>query len=742
DMFTIDEAYEFSAPRFFDFVGGETEYDAKRAENWFEKTAPYAPSPFMLRIKATRAVQPHILCNFGEEDQRVNDTVLESNIRMIFCIFFFFRTQAEVIPEEAAAIEEKIDHETTSSELNVRENDTKEVLPCFFFFFASFRLILSSMMAVKIRRRMLKLAKYLGVKKDPRKIRSIPETAKNQMQKSQAKSSIKPGSLKKKNNTAGTPSFAQENHAIKRQKLDEGGKSRQIRTLGKPANLTHKTRTAGGQTISNSNSTVSNANKTCKEERKMYFTRGQQPVVPFISTAEMLRKFQSGTRELSLSRNSSASQGKPKLLTLTRPKTPEFETSQRVRTIKIKSSAELEEEMMANIPKFKARPVNKKIMQAPTLPPLPRATPHPPEFKEFHLETMSRANQNSETSTVASIETTESHQWRPQLTAPKSPLLQTSLRARPPKSKSFEESMNEELQKVPQFKARPLNRKILESKGDMGIFSHMKKHLTIPQEFNFSVDKRIPPPTIVLDQFDKLSINSESHQDKKSLPKNTVPNPFHLHTEERGLEKEKKLAEELTQKQLEEERARIPKAHPYPYTTDYPVVPPKPDPKPITRPEPFQLECLVRHEEEMQREMEEKRRMEMEEAQMRLFKAQPILKEDPIPVPAKTRKPLTEVQEFDLHVDNRAVDRAEFDKKIKEKERIYKRYREEAESARMMEEEKALKQLRRTLVPQARPVPNFDRVFIPQKSCKQTTKAKSPKLLVDRRNENRTAACP
>lgn len=56
-------------------------------------------------------------------------------------------------------------------------------------------------------------------------------------------------------------------------------------------------------------------------------------------------------------------------------------------------------------------------------------------------------------------------------------------------------------------------------------------------------------------------------------------------------------------------------------------VPPKPEPKQCTKPEPFQLESLVRHEEEMQREMEERRRMEEQEAQMRIFKAQPVLKE-------------------------------------------------------------------------------------------------------------------
>lgn len=54
-------------------------------------------------------------------------------------------------------------------------------------------------------------------------------------------------------------------------------------------------------------------------------------------------------------------QMKPKL-TLTRPKEPEFETSQRVRSVRVKSTAELEEEMMAKIPKFKARPVNKKVL--------------------------------------------------------------------------------------------------------------------------------------------------------------------------------------------------------------------------------------------------------------------------------------------------------------------------------------------------------------------------------------------
>ncbi|KAL0354217.1 UNVERIFIED_CONTAM: protein TPX2 [Sesamum angustifolium] len=729
---------------------GETDEDVRKAELWFENARPYAPSPFMPRIKGTRDIQLQILCNFGEDEptqkveasnsaeesapESLKHTIPEAKLISAETteeVSTYITPQADVVALDET--KENISSIILNEALIVKR--TKFVNSPQMLKFAShdFSLVGESassslpMEAVQgadvctpapqkqIENKKAQTAKKIAsMLKNPSAMNS-----RNRLQKSQVNNN-KPASVRRDTNVksiVGTHNFAHENHAIKRQKL-EGGKSRQILTVNKPLNLPHKTRT--GVISSSSNFCLSTA-KTRKEDRKMYV---REPAAPFVSMAEMMRKFQSGTREVSLPRTSSLSQSdisganqrKPKL-TLTRPKTPEFETSQRVRSVKIKSSTELEEEMMAKIPKFKARPLNKKIFEAPTLPPLPRSAPQPPEFKEFHLETMSRANQNAETSTVASTESIESHQWKSHLTAPKSPVLQTSLRARPARIKSSEELEKEELENIPQFKARPLNRKIFESKGDMGIFCNSKKQVTIPQEFHFAIDKRIPPPTAVVDLFDKLSISSEPHQEKP-LPKNTTPNPFHLHTEERGADKEKRMVEELMQKQLEEERARVPKAHPYPYTTDYPVIPPKPEPKPCTKPEPFQLESLMRHEEEMQREMEEKRRREIEEAQMRIFKAQPILKEDPIPVPEKVRRPLTEVQEFNLNVNHRAVDRAEFDKKLLprlRRKKWFTRDTEEAESARMMEEEKALKQLRRTLVPHARPVPNFDHPFLPQK---------------------------
>ncbi|KAL3364063.1 hypothetical protein AABB24_013018 [Solanum stoloniferum] len=722
NLLMIDEIYEFSAPRFFDFIDGETEEDMHKAELWFEITSSYAPSPCMPRIKTNRSVQVEIPCDFTEGEKLESNTRPEAEVKeevtpdennKLAAKVLSSEVKEEVTLDDAIGVErngslpnpEPVEKQPTSQEIcTTRPPQT---------------------MSKKIDPRKTDSNNQNTAKKTTSMLRN-PSALKS---KTLPVKSANPVSMRKQaimRSAVRTPNFGQENQAIKRQKL-ESGKAKQILDV-KPQYLPHKTKP--GAIVS----TFSTATKTRKEDRKMYV---REPVPQFISTAEMMKKFQCSTRGTS----SSNSHRKPNKLTLTAPKELEFETAQRVRPTTVKSSAELEEEMMAKIPKFKARPLNKKILEAPQLPTLPKSTPQLPEFKEFHLETMARANQNVETSSVLSMESTQSHQWKPHLTAPKSPVLQTSLRARLPQMKSSEELEKEELEKIPKFRARPFNKKIFESKGDLGMFCNTKKNVTVPEEFHFATDERIPPPANVTDLFDKLSLYSEP-RNEKTIPRNTRPNPFHLYTEERGAEKERRLFTELLQKQIEEERSRVPKATPYPYTTDYPVIPPKPEPKHCTKPKPFQLESLVRHEREMQRELEERRRLEKEEAMMRTFIAQPILIEDPIPVPEEVRKPLTQVQEFNLHVDHRAPGRAEFDKKIKEKEMMYQRYREEAEAARLMEEEMALKQLRRTLVPHARPLPKFDHPFLPQKSSKQVTKPRSPKLLVLKRQERRKLACP
>ena len=40
----IDEIYEFSAPKFFDFINGESDQEKRNAELWFETALSHAPS--------------------------------------------------------------------------------------------------------------------------------------------------------------------------------------------------------------------------------------------------------------------------------------------------------------------------------------------------------------------------------------------------------------------------------------------------------------------------------------------------------------------------------------------------------------------------------------------------------------------------------------------------------------------------------------------------------------------------
>ncbi|ONM57575.1 Protein TPX2 [Zea mays] len=714
----IDEAYEFSAPRFFDFITEETEEAVRAAESWFEAARSHAPSPFNPRIKESRAeAKVAVLCDFAEAEEPAPEVNKRKGIALA--------PSSSAVPVEVAAgsvsvhgadaidgaqCPEAISESPPASHPAQEEKDKS---PQSFEFLSATDLSVKSdggaastpKMQTRPPSPSTKIAPPISTC-DSSSVNTGARTPKTQANMcraaTMAASTNAKGSVIKggcdlvgtgKAATAGAE-IAQANQAVKRQKLDDG-RARQILNV-KTKVLPHKRRT---------DLAVSNEVRRSREDMCSL-----KEATTYVSTAELVKKFESGTRKLSIthsrsrSRDDAALQGRPKLV-LTRPKEPEFQTSQRIRAVKVKSSAEIEEEMLAKIPKFRARPFNKK---------------------EFHLKTMERASRYADTcSEVSCADTIRSRNKPLKSTQRKPPQLHTANRARPPSVKSSQELELEELEKAPKFRAKPLNKKILESKGDIGVFVHPKSQVTAPKEFRFCTDVRLGPPSVA-DLFDKLSLHSEcsSNSNRQGVPRCTIPNPFSLQTEERGQLKERQLEAQLLQKKVEEEKARVP---------------PKPEPKPCTRPEGFQLESLVRHELEQQRLMEERQRMEREEAQRRIVKAQPVLKEDPIPLPEKERKPLTEVQQFVLHVDERAVHRSEFDSMIKEKEKTYKRLREENEFAQKIEEEKALKQLRRTMVPHARQVPKFDKPFRPQKSTKQVTRPKSPQLQVDERGARRHA---
>ncbi|PWA44320.1 targeting protein for XKLP2 [Artemisia annua] len=328
----------------------------------------------------------------------------------------------------------------------------------------------------------------------------------------------------------------------------------------------------------------------------------------------------------------------------TMPTEPAFKTSQSVCLGNIRSSA-------VQTPKFERRPLIRK---------------------------------SAEATTVVSVETTpRNYQRKPYLTTPKI-ALRTSLTARKPKIEI------EQQEKVSNFKARPLNKKILESKGELGLFCNKKRQVTIPQEFHFATNKRIPPKTPDnAELFGKITSCLGSHK-KNPIPRKTVPRPFHLQTEKRGERKESMLVAEIIHKHIQEEQPRIPASSPHPYTSDYHLVPSKTESRHCTKPED-------------------------EDASMRAVTAETILKEDSNAVPERVRRPLTEVQELSLH-------RTELDSKLKEKKMI---------------EEIGLKQLKKSSVLHAGQVPSFEQPFSPQKSSKGVTKSMSPSSNVSVRKAGR-----
>ncbi|GAB4858717.1 hypothetical protein Ancab_010191 [Ancistrocladus abbreviatus] len=182
---------------------------------------------------------------------------------------------------------------------------------------------------------------------------------------------------------------------------------------------------------------------------------------------------------------------------VTIPKVPELETALRAEKHRSKNTAHTEDSTRSNRGTFKARPLNRKILEAPSLPQRKKSTPQLPEFQVFHLRTLERAMQQS-SENVATVQRTNSATHN-ETVDPKSCVRTISTNA----------SKQEQSDSVYRFKARPLNRKIFSSKGDIGVFRNIKQEATVPREFKFSSNKMLSqnPP---IELFSKLSLASEN----------------------------------------------------------------------------------------------------------------------------------------------------------------------------------------------------------------------------------------
>ncbi|XP_056865787.1 protein TPX2 isoform X2 [Raphanus sativus] len=216
-------------------------------------------------------------------------------------------------------------------------------------------------------------------------------------------------------------------------------------------------------------------------------------------------------KDITLDRNSQHPKTK-----ITVPQEPDFATSQRAHRTRHKNDAHSEQDSTA-VYRFKARPFNRKIFDAPSLPIRKKSTPKPTEFQEFHLKTSERAMQHSSAVTTRSNQGNDSYKVSEKSNITDA-LDGVNRESRRPIAMDIS-NKHDVSEGKHVFKARPLNKKILSSRGDLGVFKNSK----IPLEFSFNTEKRVQPD-IPTDLFSKvqhsswfnLSIRSETKQNNGS----------------------------------------------------------------------------------------------------------------------------------------------------------------------------------------------------------------------------------
>ncbi|XP_050228802.1 protein TPX2-like isoform X2 [Mercurialis annua] len=192
-------------------------------------------------------------------------------------------------------------------------------------------------------------------------------------------------------------------------------------------------------------------------------------------------------------------------LRLTIPREPDLVTAHRAQRMRPKTSTEVEP-VAVLAQRFKARPLNRKILEGPSLPLPKKSTPKLPEFQEFHLKTLERAMQHASAVSSSSLQHNDFEQVEKPNAISAADIGKREFR----RPSTMNAPKQQDVCSAPLiFKARSLNKKIFTSKGDIGVFRNSKRETTVPTEFNFHTEKRShhnPPP---IDLFSKLSLTSE-----------------------------------------------------------------------------------------------------------------------------------------------------------------------------------------------------------------------------------------
>lgn len=376
-------------------------------------------------------------------------------------------------------------------------------------------------------------------------------------------------------------------------------------------------------------------------------------------------------------------------LNLTMPQPFQFETSFRTKPTTVLSHEQQEELEMLNMPKFRAHPVNKRVLESDgqvgisRVPKLPLTEP-----QGFSLATEDRA--------------------------------------------IIKEASKPDGPEPEHFKAKPLDISVL--RGPVkGVHPVVRPMLTVPESPCLLTKTRYHPPAETKEEvfvFKAKPVPLFQEPQPVAHEKRIIePIPFNLNTEARGKEASAKLAEKIQQQQAEEKKAHQFKAQPM-VVSEPPIAPMRS--MVITQPQPFALKIEERgadHKKKFLAKVQDEMKENIERTN---FKATLFVPTQPYE-PQKSTKSLTVIEDFSLNSDVRAIERHTYDLQLEEKMRAAEEVRKQQEEERLAQEAIELKLLRAKMVPKAQPI-LLGKPLVIHGSTQPLTQPHTPKLRTKQRS--------
>ncbi|XP_078110307.1 targeting protein for Xklp2 [Sander vitreus] len=369
-------------------------------------------------------------------------------------------------------------------------------------------------------------------------------------------------------------------------------------------------------------------------------------------------------------------------LKLTQPHTPHLMTRQRSRPTNVKSSAELEEEEVERLHKFKfnALELNKKILEGAEC--LKRPAVKEPTVPEgFELQIDKRIHERQATK-------------KPQ----------------------------EGEEKPHTFKAQSLPIKILE--GVVGLPEKKVVNPTVPESPAFLLKKRVRKNVEEVKQPSPIKAPPVPYFGLPFQPQ--LQENHHVEVCPFSFEERDRERRALKEKRLEEQRnEEVPhfKAQPLPHFDT--VVLPEKKKVEATKPEPFRLLLDERGAVKSSR-WEQMVKEEQKREEGAVFKARPntVTHKDPFQPKKEARAPVA-VEAFELSTERRAHERQEFERLANEKEAFRMRMEEQQRQEEEQRQKEEVARLRQEQVHTAQPIRHYKPVAV-KKSEVPLTVPQSP----------------